>query len=158
MPVLDLEMSISEGSSFFQLLSFRLSDVSIITLNSMKVIAIQLTPSVLCGTHLCPGGPRDEKSRCCRDLSATQVQETPRGPDIHSISNFPSDLHERTRRSEGARDVIWGFIFLRRPASQKWIQIGCDEWHWNGLGVHKRTEFASDVKRPRCILKRDVNI
>lgn len=36
-------------------------------------IVIQLTPSVLCETRLCPGGPREEKSRCYSGPSATQV-------------------------------------------------------------------------------------
>ena len=67
--------------------------------------------------------------------------------DIHSIGNFPSDLHERTCRSEGAGDVVRGFIFLRWPASQVWIQLRCDERNWDGFGVHRRrcAEFPSDV-------------
>lgn len=150
---LDLVISISEGRSFFQLLSLRLSDTSAINRETSKILlfySLHFCYAELVCLLVIPETRKVAPAIWHQKIKSRIISQY----DLHGTSNIPGNLHESTRRGKGARDVACGLIVLGWPGAQKWIQFGRNKRHWDGLRVHGRrcAEIASDIERPCGIL------
>jgi len=146
-------MSISEGRSFFQLLSLRLRDVSAIKRAASRYCRSTHSICAIRNSFASWWSLRREKSLLWFSVRNSKPRHTSRS-DIHSTGNIPGNLHQRARRGKGAGNLIGGFIILGRPVAQIWIQVGRDERYGDDLRVRRRAcaEFAPNIERPRSIL------